>query len=183
MVSNNISILNTFQDLTNYLTSGLVNNPFTLYSQKYVINHEQSKYHGTENPYHSIRIWKTNTLCNFWYNDQHSSSFVAALDYQIRPNDLRIEYLNVNDDECCYKEKPITQHQARMLHSYLLDYVKDTAKKENKSKVIVDVHQNFRIFNKDYLKEGFKTTGRRCKDNPYWQEIELDLVKEINKNE
>ena len=201
MVSTNKYILlDSFSDLCTYFFNGNVNNPFTFYSSKFVIHYESFPYPNTEdlttddqrsvarrddaggslfpyasNSFHSIRIWKSNTLFNSWYNDNNDSSFVAAFDYQIRTNDIKIEYLSVNDDECHYKNKPIDLNSARILHKELLNYLKKVAKEENKQRIIVDVHENLRIYNKDYKDSGFEITGRNAKDNPFWKEIEFKI--------
>ena len=168
-------LLDSFNDLINYLRNDKINNPFTFYSSKFVINHETFTNPDTTNVKHSIRIWKSNTLFNSWYNDNNDSSFVAAFDYQIRTNDIKIEYLSVNDDECHYKNKPIDLNSARILHKELLNYLKKVAKEENKQRIIVDVHENLRIYNKYYKNAGFEITGRNAKDNPFWKEIEFKI--------
>lgn len=176
-ISKNI-VLDSCNDLYNYLRSGNVSNPFTLYSDKVILNRETFNHPNMENTRHSIRIWKSKTMLNYWYNDQSSSSFIGALDYQIRPNDILIEYLNVNDDECCYKTKPIDQTEAIAVQRELLEYVKNRAKEENKQKVIIDVHENLRLYNKYYKDEGFQVTERKSSDNPFWREAEITLPKE-----
>jgi len=166
-----IIILDNINDVYDYFKLGIINNPFTLYSTKFIVNDEIRKSDNIEQ--HSIRIWKSNTLFNYWYNDLHTSQFVAALDYSIRENDIKIEYLSVNDDECCYTQKPISQTESEEMIRALVDYIRETAKKEYKTKVIIDVHSNLRIYNKSYKNEGFQLTGRKCEDNPYWEEVEL----------
>jgi hypothetical protein len=47
------------------------------------------------------------------------------------------------------------------------------AKEECKDKIILDVHENLRIFFKYYYYIGFKTTNKKCTDNPFWVETEL----------
>lgn len=59
------------------------------------------------------------------------------------------------------------------LNHALIEYVKNFAKAEYKSKIIIDVHKNLRIFDKYYRPLGFTATERRCIDNGYWVEAEL----------
>ena len=172
------TILNSCKDLYKYLQTNNVNNPFTLYSDKIILERETFPYGETENICHSIRIWKSKTLFNSWFNNQSSSAFIGALDYQIRPNDIRIEYLSVNDEECPYIDKPIDLAESRNVHKELLEYAKKLAKDENKDKVIIDVHGNLRIYNKFFKDEGFQITGRKASDNPFWQEVEFTLPKD-----
>lgn len=168
-------LLGSLTDFHKYLQTGEINNPFTFYSSKIRINHEIMK-HNTEDPCHSIRVYKTDVLFNSWYvNDFRSSEFVAALDYKILPNDIRIEFMNINDDECSYVNKPITQDESKVLNTEILEYVKNCAIKEKKEKVIIDVHSNLRLYNKYYKDAGFKITGRKCGDNPFWEEVEIKV--------
>lgn len=169
----NCIILNNIKDVYDYFKLGSINNPFTFYSTKFIINDEIRKSDNIEK--HSIRIWKSNTLFNYWYNEHHSSQFVAALDYNIRENDIKIEYLSVNDDECCYTQKPISQNESEEMIRALVDYMRKTATELGKPKVIIDVHSNLRIYNKSYKNEGFQLTGRKCEDNPYWEEVEMTV--------
>jgi hypothetical protein len=148
-----------------------------IYSDKIIVKHEM--YH--ENSY-SIRMWKTKALFNYWYNDMCSSKskFIAALDYKIHPEHIKIEYMNLNDDEYIGipRDKPgLTQSQSSELNSSLLLYVKELARNADKKKIIVDVHSNLRIFNKYYHEKEFQATTRRCKDNPYWVEAECVFGK------
>lgn len=177
---NKIIMLNCFDSLCDYLRYDQVYNPFTFYSPKFIIDHQTFIHRDAENPSHSIRIWKSNTLCNQWYNDLQTNSFVAALDYQIRKDDVKIEYMNVNDNECIYSEKPIRQSEAIYLHHELLNFIKRIAEVEQKSKVIIDVHENLRIYNKYYKDEGFQLTNRKAKDNPFWKEVEFIISTELD---
>jgi hypothetical protein len=130
---------------------------------------------------HCIRMWKTKALFNYWYDDMFSgnSQFLAALDYIVEPDYVKIDYMNFNDEEYRHlfpQDHPgFTEKQAAIMNTDLLNYVKRIARHEGKTKVIVDVHSNLRIFNKYYYKEGFKATTRRCRDNPYWVEAECIL--------
>jgi hypothetical protein len=148
-----------------------------IYSDKIVVDHKIIH----ENMY-MVRMWKTKAFFNYWHNDMCSSNskFIAALDYSIHPEHIKIEYMNLNDDE--YKgiprDKPgLTQSQSSELNSSLILYVKELARKADKKKVIVDVHSNLRIFNKYYHICGFDITDRRCTDNPYWLEAEYVFDK------
>jgi hypothetical protein len=70
----------------------------------------------------------------------------------------------------------LNEYDAEELMNSLIAFVKLVAKKENKKKIIIDVHQNLRIFMKYYWHQGFENTDRKCIDNPYWIESELVLI-------
>ena len=143
-----------------------------IYGDKFIIEkiHNDSK--------KSIRIWKSKTLLNWWYNDMCSSKFIAALDYSIHPEHVKIDYLNVNDDD--FGIRPSQEENSRLsitestyIHNALLKHVKNYTKNEGKTKIIIDVHSNLKIFNKYYFSNGFKNTNRKCIDNPFWLEAEF----------
>ena len=71
-----------------------------------------------------------------------------------------------------YKDKTMSKE----MNKELIEYMRKTAQRENKKKVIIDVHQNLRIYNKYYKDEGFELTDRRAKDNPFWKEVEIKLA-------
>jgi len=58
----------------------------------------------------------------------------------------------------------------------LINFVKIVATKENKTKIILDVHENLQLYNKYYY-EGFEKTDRKSVNNLFWIETELNLSK------
>ncbi len=113
---------------------------------------------------HVVRIWKTRSFLDIWYDDflSSSSQFVAAIDYEMRPDHLKIEYMNIND------VFTVNSEESRQLNTALIAWMKVTAREESKPKVIVDVHHNLRIFDKYYRSEGFRVTERKSHDNHFW---------------
>jgi hypothetical protein len=132
-------------------------------SEKIALSHESSK------QCNSIRLWKTYVVLDCWYNDFRSSEFIGALDYTIKDDFIKIEYLNTENHI-------FTSKESRKLKSDFIEFLKDIAKRDNKNKIVIDVHENLRIFKQDYECEGFIVTNRRCPINSYWIETEL-LVK------
>ena len=166
--------LNSLQELLNnngnesdYMCKGF-------YEDKIAISHELN-----ENGMNSIRVWKTKCLFGFWYNDfNHShNNFIGALDYKIYENYIKIEYLNINDfDKKDLFYNPLNEEEEAVnLVKSLINFVKIIATKENKSNIILDVHENLRIFFKYYYEEGFRVTNRKCKTNPFWLESEINI--------
>jgi hypothetical protein len=148
-----------------------------IYSKQIAISHV----HDVSNQY-SIRIWKTNVLCSTWYNDAYSSlsQFIAALDYTIDEDHIKIEFLSVNDEEYQYfltNDVPaLNIIDSILLKQHLIEYVKSVAKEKKKPFVFVDIHHNLYRFNKDYARSGFKVTKRKCTKNKYWLEAECKVV-------
>lgn len=134
-----------------------------------------------KNDLHIIRIWKTKTLFDFWYTDfsKCGKNLIAVMDFYICPTMIKIKHLYVNDGN----------KESNYLYNYLLDdeeaedlvksliiYIKKIASLYNVKKIMMDVHENLRIFEKYYYFLGFQLTSRRCKDNPFWIEVELNII-------
>jgi hypothetical protein len=121
-------------------------------------------------------MWRTKSLFNFWYDDFTNSQgrFVAAIDYTINDDNIKIEYLNINDGED-YPNKlcKLDSVEASILTSALIDFMKIKAKEENKQKLIIDVHRSLRIYEKYYRELGFIITDRKARYNSHWIESEL----------
>ena len=127
-----------------------------------------------------IRAWNTPSVLDIWYNDFKTSSFVCAIDYAVKDDHIKIEYFNMNDDESCSifpSPDGLNHKEAKELNRAMIDFVKQIAENEKKKKIVIDVHQNLRIFNKYYGCEGFTATKRKCSDNPYWIEAEMLTTK------
>lgn len=98
------------------------------------------------------------------------------MDYFINEETVNIDYINVNDEEnLSYGKEKLSRSESKELVQSMVQYVKNIANKENKSKILLDVHYNLRIYNRDFKDIGFELTNRKCKDNPYWIETELIL--------
>ena len=173
-----VFILPNLNCVYDYLQTGEVNKQFALYDDKIILRHETSNLDNEK--VNRIRLWKSKTFLNCWYNDMTSRNFIAALDFNIKKDFVKLEYFNVND----YKDpdniyrgttSAMTDKEIKDTKEEMIDYIKLVARKENKPKIIVDVHNNLRIFNNDYKSEGFNITERKCEDNPYWLEAEFIL--------
>ena len=161
-------------NVRNYLTSNITNTNsdscYNIYTDKFAINF------SSKDKSHSIRLWKTKVLFNYWYNVFESKQFVGALDYKINDDHIKIEYLNINDGEGSLSyDFILNQNDSNLLKKDFIEYTKTLAIKEKKKKIIIDVHGNLRIFDKYYKNEGFVATTRRCHDNRYWIEAELNI--------
>jgi hypothetical protein len=155
----------------------------SLYSDRIAIKHSMST-----DTLHMIRLWKTKSVFDLWYDDFNTRNFVGALDYEVHADHINIEYMSINEPTENNRDKMykkildqnndvITAEESDELIHAMLHFMKNVAKEEKKSKIVVDVHHNLRIFNKYYQEEGFNVTDRKCSDNPYWIETEYDVVR------
>jgi F0F1-type ATP synthase gamma subunit len=88
----------------------------------------------------------------------------------------KIDRIYINDgSNLGLYNRLLDEQDAEDLMKGLVEFVKNVAKVENKNKIILDVHSNLRIYLKYYYYLGFKTTARKCIDNPYWIECEMNL--------
>ena len=127
---------------------------------------------------HILRMYRNQ---NFWY-DESSCQFIGALDYTIQPESIKIEYININDGgNICYYENKLNQEESNELMDALVDHVKNQVIKKNKSKILLDVHNNLYMYKKYFEKHNFRLTGYKSYDNPYWLETELIIPSLDNK--
>lgn len=147
-----------------------MDNSNIIYGDRYFMNHRMV---GDTNV---IRIWKTKSLFDIWYDEMRADNWIASIDYKIADDHLKIEYMNINDIECRLNNKYLLGNQeSTEINKSMIEFVKHISKENKKDKIVVDVHNNLRIFDKYYKPEGFISTSRRCIDNPFWVEAELKV--------
>ena len=173
---NKVTLLPNLDALNELLING--DNP-SLYNCKCMYGDRIAIKHIIYKDTHKIRIWKTKSLFDYWYNDFHycHRNFIAALEYTIHDTYIKINYLYVNDSENQINNKlynnPLDTYESEELVKSLIGFVENIAKKENKHKIIKDVHANLQIFEKYYYYNGFNVTNKKCTDNPFWVETEI----------
>ena len=178
IIYNKVTLLENLNQLNELLINN--DNP-NLYNCKCIYKDKIAIQHSLCENIHSIRIWKTKSLFDYWYNDFHyyHKNFIAALDYTIYDKYIKIDYLYINDlnNNINFRlyNNPLDEYESEDLFKSLINFVKIIAKKENKDKIIKDVHKNLRIYEKYYYYNGFKVTDRKCIDNPFWIETEIIL--------
>ena len=159
-------ILNDEQINKNWLASSICN-------EKIMIRHNT-----IDRNINMIRIWKTNTIFDYYYDEFSCQNFIGCLDYMTKSDCIKIDYMNVNDSKFIYLNRDsniLDEEEIREVTSMLIDFLKKLAKKENKKRIVIDVHQNLKIYKRYYEREGFIATNNKCYDNPYWVEAELYL--------
>jgi hypothetical protein len=78
---------------------------------------------------YNIRIWRTKSLFDYWFNDFHYSdrNFIASLDYTIHKNYIKIEHLGINDREPVnlrLYDNSFDDDDAEDIIKYLIHFVK-----------------------------------------------------------
>jgi len=132
--------------------------------------------HYVKNNNNMIRIWRTKSFFDYWYDDHcwSAKNFIGALDYTINDIDIKIDYLYINDYEnCCSYDNALDDDESFELKRSLIYFIKMLAKEGEKNKIIIDVHENLRIYRKYYSDEGFTKTNRKSIDNPFFIESEI----------
>jgi hypothetical protein len=180
---NNTILLPNLQSLFNLLSnnenennceSENLYNCKPLFSERIAIQHFIKN--EKEKERHIIRIWNTTSLFDYWYYpfDNCGKNFIATIDYFIRDEHIKINHLGINDffNGDMYNNS-LDNYDSEDLVKNLINFVKMVAKEECKDKIILDVHENLRLFFKYYYYIGFKTTNRKCTDNPFWIQTEL----------
>jgi len=130
--------------------------------------------HYTHKELNIIQIWKTKSVFDYWFDPYYSRNFIATIDYAIYDTYIKIVHIGINDHDRRNLYNPaLDEYDAEELITNLVNYLKIVATKENKIKIILDVHENLRLYLKYYYPIGFKTTDKKCSDNPFWIETEL----------
>lgn len=122
--------------------------------------------------YNILRIWKSNTILNKYFNDMNSGgNLIGCLDYKINKDNIKIEYLSVSDNfdnNIAY----LKENEAIDLKNAMIQYLENIAKTKNINKLIIDVNEKLKYYNYYYKDSGFILTKRRCCNNPFWLECE-----------
>jgi hypothetical protein len=171
MIYNKVILLQNLKELNELLVSNESNDSLcncSFYENKIAIQHYLKKNTNT------IRIWRTKTLFG-WFDFTRSKNFIGALDYTIHDTYIKIDYLCINS-EMTNMYNPLDEYESNDLIKSFIHFIKNIAKKENKDKIIIDVHENLRLYDKYYY-NGFDITNRKCKDNPFLIEAEIRLIK------
>lgn len=173
MLYNKTILLPNLQALFELLNN---NDNESLYSCKCIYEDRIAIRHYIRKELNIIEIWKTKSLFDWWFDPYCSNNFIATIDYTIHDTHIKINHLGINDyDHINMYNNSLDENDSEDLIRNLVIFVKIVAKKENKDKIILDVHENLRLFLKYYYYEGFKPTNRKCTNNPFWVETELVL--------
>lgn len=148
----------------------------SLHTCKYIYEDRIAIRHYIRKELNIIQIWKTKSLFDWWFDPYCSKNFIATIDYTIHDTYIKINHVGINDYD--YRNRNmynnhLDENDSEDLIKNLVNFLKIVAKKENKDKIILDVHENLRLYLKYYYYLGFKTTNRKCTDNPFWVETEI----------
>jgi hypothetical protein len=174
LLNNKIFLLSNFNELFNLLNNREFNDS---YNCKFIYENRIAIQHLSKNNNNTVRIWNTYSLFDLIYTKYEycSKNFIAKIDYTIYDNYIKIVHLNINDGICNLYNNPLNEDDSEDLIKELINFIKIVAEKENKKKIILEVHENLRLYEKYYFNIGFEVTDRKCNNNPYWIEVELNL--------
>jgi hypothetical protein len=174
LLNNKIFLLSNYDELFNLLNNREFDDS---YNCKFIYENRIAIQHISNNNNNEVKIWNTYSLFNWLYTkyENCSKNFIARMDYSIYDNFIKIQYLNINDGSCRLYNNPLEEDDCEDLITELINFIKLVANKENKKKIILDVNKNLYLYEKYYYNLGFEITDRKCKNNPYWIEIELNL--------
>ena len=170
---NNICIFNTFSILTNSLNNYNLNSDLNLFlNDKYILGECIHKKYN----YKIIRIWKSKAIYNYYFDDMDiTKNLIGNLDYKINDDYIKIEYLSISDkfdNAIVTTDIILNDEDSNELKNSLIKYIENIAKINNIKKIIIDVHNNLKYYNKYYKDNGFILTYRKCYNNPFWIEAE-----------
>ena len=177
LIYNKVMLLQNLKELNELLNN---NDNSSLYNCKckYIYENRIAIEHCLKKNKNIIRIWRTKSLFDYWFDDfKHcGKNFIGALDYTIHDAYIKIDYLCINNSEIKNMyNNPLDQYESEDLITSLINFIKIIAKKENKDKIIIDVHESLRLYEKYYYYNGFDITNHKCIENPFWLEAEINL--------
>jgi hypothetical protein len=177
LIFNKIVLLSSLKELNYVLNNKNINalNDKNINASTCIYDTRIAIKHSIDNKFNIVRIWKTNSLFDYWFDEFSTNKFIGAIDYTINNDHIKIEYLNVNDYDSNMNSNKLTDYEAIELTNSLINFMKILAGKENKNKIIIDVHSNLHLYEKYYKDEGFVVTTRKSTDNSNWIECELIL--------
>lgn len=167
---NKTILLSNFTELNHFLRVGHIpKQPFHIYSNKIAV---KQIFDSNRNVF---RISKTKILFNYECNETtESGDFIGMLDYKVNPDNIKIECIDIkNSENSDYNDIYLDEDEVFELKKSLIVFVKNLAKEQQKSKIIVDVHHNLRTYNSLYSHAGFQVTNRKSQDNQFWIESEF----------
>lgn len=177
LLNNNTILVSNYEILFDLLNNKEIDDSYNckyIYEKKLAVQHLTKKNNTNIN---RIRIWSTYSLLDWWYDKYENcgKNFIGCMDYSIYDTYIKIDYLNINDGATYLYTNPLDEDDAEDLIKELVNFIKLVANQENKNKIILDVHENLRLYSKYYYNLGFEVTNRKSIDNPYKLEIELNL--------
>ena len=149
----------------------------SLYSCKCFYEDRIAIQHYIKGDMNIINIWKSKSLFDWWFDYYNSRNFIATINYKILESHIKINHIGINDYDYknIYNKHNLDEYDSEELIKNMINFVKLVAIKENKRKIVLDVHENLRLYFKYYYYLGFNTTNRKCKENPFWVETILEV--------
>jgi len=171
-----IYIYNNLNNLMYSLnTYNLKNNKTNnIYSKKIILKKEIL----SDNKIYSFNSWFGTFIYGFYVNIKDTYKYIFNLDLIENDDNIKIEYLSINNDyHSKNKNNLLSDYEFLSLKRSIFNYIEDFAISKNKTKIIIDIHQNMKRFNYELKDEGFINSNNRCIDNYYW----FEAVKKIKK--
>lgn len=168
MIFDRYYIFVKFKSLINALNKNKLISDFNFYLQENYILGECFK----RDDCYSIRIWKSNALFYYYIDEMdESKNLISSLDYKINKDNIKIEQLEINDDNNYFYDD---------IYLSLIKYIINIAEK-NKKKILVYVPSNKIIYYKYYKDFGFELTDKKC-NYSFWIEIEKNINNKLLHN-
>lgn len=163
-------IFNEISQISKYLINSVKVDTYSLFGNYYV-----KWLPSTHNNHKFIRIEKIeNGLFGTTINATYRS--IGSIDIRCdTDNNLAdITFWLVNDKNFVkfmnneIYGKPLDDNDSNEIKKLLFDYAEKVAKENNCNILRRDVHNNMREYNESINNLGFKLTGKRSEDNPFW---------------
>lgn len=192
-----MSSITSYNNLDNLVYSLKTNN-LNINSKKYYLLNTNINYNYNSNKKiiiktditsnkksYSLRCWLSTCLFNFYTENKNYDNTIFSLDLIENDKNIKIDYLEINNDyydkEHNFNKKILSDNEVLILKKAIFDYIENFAISKNKNKIIIDIHNNMKRYDKELKEEGFVNTNNKCIDNPFWYEAVKEIIINNNK--
>jgi len=137
--------------------------PYSIFNEKIAIKFIEDELNGIN----ILKIWKTNTIFDYGYENFSFENFIIFLCYKKTYNSIKIESLTINEPNL----KILNElNKINNVIEFIINFLKKIAINININKIIIEVHKDLYTYNEIYKNQGFILTNIISYDNPDYRE-------------
>lgn len=129
-----------------------------------------------DSPTHIIRIWKNHAIAGINCSITGGERMIGAMDYSVSANKFKIDYIYVRDVDSMQYDTPTDPTKSCEYVKLMISIAEKKARDLGFENIIMDTHQNLKLYKRYYENEGFEMTGRPASDHRSWLEMTKKIV-------
>jgi len=145
--------------------------PYSIFNEKIAIKFIEDELNGIN----ILKIWKTNTIFDYGYENFSFENFIIFLCYKKTYNSIKIESLTINEPNLKILNELNELNKINNVIEFIINFLKKIAINININKIIIEVHKDLKIYKKIYKNIGFVLTNILSYDNPDYKQAELEI--------